>query len=494
MEDIAPQLLESIQNEFNKQYLASNKIQKLEKLIDAGKASYQDAHEYAVEFGNIQSQVYKKCIQSSSLPNGRMYYNIGKKVLNPTLSDLYNRIAEESAKVEIVLNENANIGLEAVRPDVNQSRIDGLIQKCADAEAYDDVSWCLDDPVINFAQSAVDDTIRANADFHFKAGLDPVIKRIPEYGACQWCQDIAGIYRYPKDTPHDVFRRHENCRCMVLYDPKDGKHRVQDAHTKRWIIGDDEKTNMLDFSVEKTDNMSKTRKALLANNVEINKPKKLNEPLTEDEIIKKIAGGDKTKGSCSSAAFAYIANKGGLDVRDFRGGDSLEIFSLNEYIKDIANLKGVKSTIINGHNDFKSAEELLKKINPGKEYYFAVGRHAAMVRKENGILQYLELQSPETPKTGPNGWINFVDENEKNELIKKYGITEKRAYDVLMDEKLLNRFKCQKTVKVLGKTADVDRFLIEADTLKSNDEFINLISFINTNIEKQMKGVDGDVL
>lgn len=245
MEDIAHQLLESIQNEFNKQYLASNKIQKLEKLIDEGKASYQDAHEYAVEFGNIQSQVYKKCIQSSSLPNGRMYYNIGKKVLNPTLSDLYNRIAEESAKVEKVLNENANIGLKAVRPDVNQSRIDGLIQKCADAESYDDVSWCLDDPVINFAQSAVDDTIRANADFHFKAGLDPVIKRIPEYGACQWCQDIAGIYRYPKDTPHDVFRRHENCRCMVLYDPKDGKHRVQDAHTKRWIIGDDENSRWL---------------------------------------------------------------------------------------------------------------------------------------------------------------------------------------------------------------------------------------------------------
>lgn len=37
-------------------------------------------------------------------------------------------------------------------------------------------------------------------------------------------------------------------------------------------------------------------------------------------------------------------------------------------------------------------------------------------------------------------------------------------------------------------------FLIKADTLKRNDEFNNCIRFINTDIEKQMKGVDGHVL
>ena len=37
-------------------------------------------------------------------------------------------------------------------------------------------------------------------------------------------------------------------------------------------------------------------------------------------------------------------------------------------------------------------------------------------------------------------------------------------------------------------------FLIKADTLKRNDKFNNCIRFINTDIEKQIKGEDGHVL
>ena len=64
-------------------------------------------------------------------------------------------------------------------------------------------------------------------------------------------------------------------------------------------------------------------------NVSHNEVKDLEKPLTDDEIIQKLAGGDMTKGSCSSLAYAYCANKAGLDVIDFRGGDSTSVLSRN---------------------------------------------------------------------------------------------------------------------------------------------------------------------
>jgi hypothetical protein len=48
--------------------------------------------------------------------------------------------------------------------------------------------------------------------------------------------------------------------------------------------------------------------------------KELGTPLTDEQIIAKLSGGDLITGSCKSLAYAYAANKTGLDVTDYRGG------------------------------------------------------------------------------------------------------------------------------------------------------------------------------
>ena len=53
----------------------------------------------------------------------------------------------------------------------------------------------------------------------------------------------------------------------------------------------------------------------------------LERKLTDMEIVGRLAGGDLTKGSCSSLAFAYAGNKAGFDVLDFRDGDSRKFFA-----------------------------------------------------------------------------------------------------------------------------------------------------------------------
>lgn len=68
-----------------------------------------------------------------------------------------------------------------------------------------------------------------NAKFRYREGMDVVIVRKLQGGACAWCRNLAGAYGY-EDVPADVYRRHDNCRCTVTY--KSGKY-LENVWTKR---------------------------------------------------------------------------------------------------------------------------------------------------------------------------------------------------------------------------------------------------------------------
>ena len=182
---------------------------------------------------------------------------------------------------------------------------------------------------------------------------------------------------------------------------------------------------------------------------------------SDAEIIKRISGGDKTTGSCASLAWTYIANKRGLNVLDFRGGGSQDVFSGST--GNMARLDGVTAIFDYGRN-VKTAKGLLKQMEEGKEYVLSTGRHASIVRLYKGKQQYLELQSPYE-----NGW-------------KDFGSTAKEATNVLT-----YRFGC-----FTGNNFAESR-LIDADSFKDSDEFRALVGYINTAESAQKKGASGNV-
>ena len=137
-----------------------------------------------------------------------------------------------------------------------------------------------------------------------------------------------------------------------------------------------------------------TYKRLTANLVEYKPVQKLTEVLSSDKIIEKIAGADKTKGSCVSLGLAYIGNKQGYDVTDFRGGNSCSFFSRNGNWEKALEDIGVKYLKEIDTNDFKAVTRLLDNTYYDKEYFLITGSHASIIKhtKEAG-WQYLELQS-----------------------------------------------------------------------------------------------------
>ena len=250
-----------------------------------------------------------------------------------------------------------------------------------------------------------------------------------------------------------------NCRCTTVadIDTKASAKNKNPVSFNKWV---EEKRDI---------EPSEVRKSFEIDKVEYNPVTRRKTELSIDEIVKNIGGGDETKGSCVSLGLCYIGNRSGLDVLDFRGGRSLSLFSQIGNIKGIANLPNVKSTIINGSNDFKTVTELLKKVEPDKEYFLSIGQHAAIIRKikdesDKYIYQYLELQSPKN-----NGYFRLT-----NDILK-------------------NRFGCKKSHSLYGQKIELPGILIDSESLYNNSEFEKILGYLNTKSDMQQKGAHGKI-
>lgn len=181
-----------------------------------------------------------------------------------------------------------------------------------------------------------------------------------------------------------------------------------------------------------------------------NEVKKHEKEMSESDIISRVSGGDMTTGSCASLAFVYAANKAGLDVLDFRDGESRSFFANYGTIGGIAGKVG-------GIRDFNvSGIDMMKKTEIGKEYYLASGGHAAIVRQvSKGKYEYLELQSGYS-----NGWKH-------------------------LDSKVFaSRFGSR------GRGIGV---LIEIGLFMKMPGFQKMMGYINTNESEQKKGKRGSI-
>lgn len=457
--DVLPGILKEVQERFERDFGKSEIVRNAFATLKAKKATYKTANEFAIEIGDILSKALGASLSADKLPDGKMYYNIAQRLLTDVLGRNYVLVSDYTEQVQKNLNSEAKIGLAAQVPELNQDRIDGLVNRLASEESFDDVRWLLEEPVVNFTQSIIDDSIQKNAEFHHKSGLQPEIVRKSAHHCCEWCQEVQGTYKYPR-VPKDIYRRHQRCRCTVDYDPKSGK--VQNVWSKAWSKSDKSDKIEARKNIGIQSEISQVRKLALQIGLTSNPIKKSRNKLTEEQIIEAVGGGDRTKGSCSSVAFAYIGNKAGYTVLDFRGGKSRVFFSRLDIINMIGSLSGVEMHVAKNINDFKAVKELLEKAENGKEYYLATGRHAAIVRKNDNLVEYLELQSKIV-----NGFKPFDDT-----VLKK-------------------RFKAKKSHTFRGRKYDVDSYLIDVNSLKDNPEFHNILNFLNTAESKQMKGITG---
>lgn len=282
--------------------------------------------------------------------------------------------------------------------------------------------------------------------------------------ACDICRAINGQhFDVSKMQPgENAPPMHPNCRCSTAA-WMDAEEAGQWRKNNVWADGEKE-------SIIKPENPkrypNKISEALEAAGIKYNQVTRHKEPLNESEIIESLGGGDRTIGSCASVGLAYCGQKHGLNVLDFRGGESQHQFSLKKTLSEIAKLDGLKAFHEEAGSSLTAGARLLKQAEKGKEYYLVCGRHAAIVRRtESDTLQYLELQS-----AVENGWKNF-NGNPRYTLNERFGET--------------------KSHKTIFGTIKDDSFMIDVDSFAGCKEFQDVLGYLNTAKSEQQKGIEG---
>lgn len=231
-EDIAPGLRKNVEQSYRNSVANDSELARIQKKIDEGTATGKDLDAYAVRSGELLAQALHEHVSGDILPNGRMYYNIANRLLPPVLRQNYEDVADVSDAIQTIMNEQAGIGIKAQRPELNEDRVEGLVNLAAEAEQYEDIRKELEGDVVNFSQSVATDSVKSNAEFQYQSGLSPKVERTAEPSCCPWCQNLEGTYDYAdiRGTGNEVWKRHRACRCVVEYVAA-GKR--QNAHTKQ---------------------------------------------------------------------------------------------------------------------------------------------------------------------------------------------------------------------------------------------------------------------
>lgn len=313
----------------------------------------------------------------------------------------------------------------------------------------------------------------------------------------------------PEGEPAEVY----NCRCRMIHvypkHPVDwsdlslrNTDKLGDMTYEEWKEAHGAKKEVEEEPFVHTDAYNTLIKNI-HDGIEYREVKELESELTNEEIISKVGGGDLTKGSCSSLSYAYIGNKCGYDVTDFRDGASRNFFaSKNEQM--MRDLDGIEKQVYVVQKEASDIAKKLKELDLpyGEEWRLSCGKHAAIIRNTEKGYEYLELQSATR-----NGWHSFTEK----EKLKISGIVDgKFQYETSVEkcsvaDTLKNRFGCRVTKSNMpmfedGKLKLDDNGVImygsemdltKVSSYKDSKEFKEILGYINTAPDKQHKGEKG---
>lgn len=234
-------LLSDIANGFNTKVRRDRKLKRIANQVRDG-TDYTIANEYSIRVGELLSEA----VQENTKTLAYMSREVAEEVIPPLLTVDHDMVTEVTNLIQQNMNAMDGIMLGVQTPALDTNRIAGFIEKVASYDTWEQAKWVLGEPLVNYSQAIVDQAVRKNAEVSAKAGAKAYIIRTPERyrtakgnPVCKWCASLAGKYEYKgngSNIPHEVFQKHEACRCELTFIR--GKH-SEDVRTRAtWTTGD----------------------------------------------------------------------------------------------------------------------------------------------------------------------------------------------------------------------------------------------------------------
>lgn len=156
---------------------------------------------------------------------------LAREILDPLLRESCSLTDRVFSEVQHRLDSKRGISLGPVLREFPSSRAGQIYRSAADPTVTEEtILRRLSVPPETLINSHCDRTMQSNAKVRSEAGFETYIERTDDGKCCPWCSKMAGRYEYPDKTPKDVFRRHDNCGCRVVW--VCGNLR-QDVHSKQ---------------------------------------------------------------------------------------------------------------------------------------------------------------------------------------------------------------------------------------------------------------------
>lgn len=201
----------------------------LEK-IQSGEADFQDTQKYSQKFSELIGNVLFQNVAAVADAGSKEFACL------MMLQDYHQNINEILSIVQKSLDQKANIQIKPQKAAFPLERVKQAAHALEDKRVpIETIQRRAEQAVANIANSFHDDYIQENAKFRSNAGLKCDITRTTTGKCCAWCSQIAGRYEYGKHLA-DVFRRHDNCDCVVVYG--NGKQRQNVWTKKSWSAPD----------------------------------------------------------------------------------------------------------------------------------------------------------------------------------------------------------------------------------------------------------------
>lgn len=134
--DIVPELYDKIQRFYKSLVALDPWIRAFKKRKEKGSIAQDDVLEYANRLGGCAEKALGAFLIEKNLPDGRIYYNIAKRTIEPIMRLIYEEVTAAEEIALKAMYKKQRIGIKPVQAPFNQEYMDGIIWELVRASQY----------------------------------------------------------------------------------------------------------------------------------------------------------------------------------------------------------------------------------------------------------------------------------------------------------------------------------------------------------------------
>jgi hypothetical protein len=100
MQDVSVELLKKLNKKYKQAINGDTSVNSFLKKLEKNKADFNDMYLYARKTSKYASDCVRAVLSEDNVPNGVIYWNILKSVLEPFVESYYNDINEKASKIQ----------------------------------------------------------------------------------------------------------------------------------------------------------------------------------------------------------------------------------------------------------------------------------------------------------------------------------------------------------------------------------------------------------